>query len=188
MNLLYLKTSQEWRDWLASEYDKEKEVWLIFYKKETGIQSIDYEAAVEEALCYGWIDSIIKKIDDARYARKFTPRNENSKWSESNKNRVERLIESGRMTQTGMLLINQAKESGQWDQTDRPVLSFEPPEEFLEALKQNNPAKEYFENLAATYQKQFIGWINMAKRPETREKRIRESLQLLEKGEKLGLR
>ena len=188
MNMLYLETSQEWRDWLASRYDKEQEVWLIFYKKGTGIQSIDYEAAVEEALCYGWIDSIIKKIDESQYARKFTPRNEDSKWSETNKKRVERLLKSGRMTQAGMLLIEKAKESGQWDQSERPVISYDPPEALLKALKQNNKAKDFFEDLAPTYQKQFIVWINIAKRPETREKRIREFIQLLEKGEKLGLR
>jgi uncharacterized protein YdeI (YjbR/CyaY-like superfamily) len=188
LNSLNFKTSQEWRNWLASRHDKEKEVWLIFYKKETGIQSINYEAAVEEALCFGWIDSIIKKIDDSKYARKFTPRNNSSKWSQINKKRIEQLIKNRRMTQAGMLLVDNAKKSGQWDKSDKPIISFDPPEDFLQALKQNNNAKVFFENLAATYQKQFIVWINIAKRPETRENRIRESIHLLEKREKLGLR
>ena len=105
MKQLFFQTLAEWRDWLAKNYNKESVLWLIFYKKETGISSIDYESAVEEALCYGWIDSIIKKLDESRYARKFTPRKDSSKWSEINKNRVARLIKNGRMTKIGLAKI-----------------------------------------------------------------------------------
>jgi len=92
MKLLYVKTAQEWRKWLSHNHDTETEVWLVFFKKETGEPSLQYESSVEEALCFGWIDSIIKKLDDNRYVRKFTPRKNSSKWSELNKKRVARLI------------------------------------------------------------------------------------------------
>lgn len=189
MNSLYFKTPQEWRAWLQSNHDKEAEVWLIFYKKETGKTSLDYEAAVEEALCFGWVDSLIKKIDEEKYARKFTPRKDDSNWSALNKRRVKRLMKSGRMTPVGLAKVEAAQKSGHWDQPQRkPAISFDPPEDFKKALDQNKKAKEFFEQLAPTDQKQFIVWIRVAKRPETKNRRIRESVQLLEKGEKLGLR
>lgn len=188
MKQLYFKTSQEWREWLANNNDKETEIWLIFFKKNTGKQSIEYESSVEEALCFGWIDSLIKKIDESKYARKFTPRKDNSKWSESNKKRVERLINNQRMTDIGLAKIETAKKNGQWDKPDRQDISFDIPEEFNKALDKNNVAKEYFEQLAPTYRKQFIGWIVVTKRPETKAKRIKESIRLLAKGQKLGLK
>ena len=188
MKQLYLKTAYEWREWLHNNHDKETEVWLIFFKKETGEPSIEYESAVEEALCFGWIDSIIKKIDDEKYARKFTPRKDNSKWSELNKKRVARLIENNRITDIGMAKVEKAKCNGQWDKPDRPNIQFNIPKIFQVALDQNRKAKENYEQLAPTYQKQYIGWIVVAKRQETKEKRIKESIELLEKGKKLGLK
>ncbi len=185
MKSLYFKTPREWRTWLQSNHDKETELWLIFYKKGTR-PTLDYESAVEEALCFGWIDSIIKKIDESKYARKFTPRKKTSKWSPSNKKRVERLIESGRMTSAGMVKIKAAKTSGRWEEIDRPTINYDLPEDFIKALNQNKKAKEFFEQLALAFKKQFIAWIKMAKRQETIENRIRESIRLLEKGEKLG--
>ena len=108
MKSRYFKAPKEWRTWLKSNHDKETELWLIFYKKHTR-PTLDYESAVEEALCYGWIDSIIKKIDESRFARKLTPRKNRSKWSPSNKKRVEGLIKSGRMTNVGLLKIKAAQ-------------------------------------------------------------------------------
>jgi uncharacterized protein YdeI (YjbR/CyaY-like superfamily) len=98
MDLNYSKTPAEWREWLQNNHDRSAGIWLVFHIKESGLPSIDYEDAVNEALCFGWIDSIIKKIDSKQYARKFTPRNDNSIWSESNKVRIEKLIHSGQMT------------------------------------------------------------------------------------------
>lgn len=184
---LYFKTRLEWRTWLKSNHDKETELWLIFYKKNTK-PTLDYEFAVEEALCFGWIDSIIKKIDETRFVRKFTPRRNNSNWSPSNKKRVERLIKNDQMTQAGLLKIKVAQKNGRWDETDRPIINFDPSENFIKALNDNKKAKEFFEQLAPAFQKQFIAWIRVAKRQETIEKRIGESIKLLEKGEKLGLR
>ena len=189
MKTVEAKNRAEWRSWLAANHDKEMEAWLVYYKKGTRVTGIDYESSVEEALCYGWIDSIIKKIDETKYARKFTPRKDNSKWSPSNKKRVEKLLKEGLMTEYGLQKIAIAKQSGMWDAPDqRPKLTFEMSAEFAEALRKNKWAQETFNNLTPTYQKQYLGWIEVAKRPETRKKRIEESIRLLTEGQKLGLK
>jgi uncharacterized protein YdeI (YjbR/CyaY-like superfamily) len=163
MKTVETKNRAEWRAWLAANHDKETEVWLVYDKKETGKSCVDYEASVEEALCYGWVDSIIKKLDETKYARKFTPRKDDSKWSPSNKKRVEKLIREGLMTEHGLQKVEAAKRSGKWDAPDqRPELSFEIHPKFAEALKKNRQAKETFENLAPTSQKQYLGWIEVA--------------------------
>lgn len=189
MKTVEAKNRTEWRDWLSEHHDKDAEIWLVYYKKGIGIAGVDYESSVEEALCYGWVDSIIKKIDETKYARKFTPRKDDSKWSPSNKRRVKKLLKEGLMTKHGLQKIEAAKQSGQWATPDqRPELTFEMSAEFAEALKKNRQAQETFENLAPTYQKQYLGWIEVAKRPETKQKRIEEAIQLLLEGKKLGLR
>jgi uncharacterized protein YdeI (YjbR/CyaY-like superfamily) len=186
--MLYITNRDEWNKWLSKNHKAEKEVWLVFFKKETGKPSIEYESAVEEALCFGWIDSVVKKIDDSKYARKFTPRKDKSNWSELNKRRAEKMIREGRMTELGLAKIETAKKSGNWDKAERPDISFDLPPEFEKALAQNKKAKEHFGKLASTYQKHYIGWIAVAKRQETKLKRIKESITLLENGKKLGLK
>ena len=188
MKQLCVKSRAEWRSWLPRNHDKESGVWLVFFKKETRRVSIDYDASVEQALCFGWIDSIIKKLDETRYMRKYTPRKDNSRWSAMNKKRVEKMKKKGQMTEFGEQKIKAAKQLGNWNNITRPRLSFKMDAEFQDALNSNQKARIYFETLAQTYQKQYIGWIEVAKRPETKKKRIKESIFLLEKGEKLGLR
>jgi len=140
-------------------------------------------------LCYGWVDSIIKKLDDMKYARKFTPRRESSRWSSSNKKRVEQLIRDGVMTEYGLQKMEAAKRTGNWDNSvKKPELTFDMPAKFTEALRKNKRAKKTFEKLVPTYQKQYLGWIEVAKRPETREKRIKKSIRLLAEGKILGLK
>lgn len=188
MKRICVTTAGAWRAWLRSNHDSERGVWLIFYKKETGRPTLAYEAAVEEALCYGWIDSTVKSIDNERYARKFTPRKEKSNWSDLNKKRATRLIKNKRMTRIGMRLIEAAKESGLWDRPDRPAPRVDMPREFQNALKNNRLALREFEKLAPSHQKRYIMWVGTAKRPETRAKRIAESIELLERGKKLGMK
>jgi uncharacterized protein YdeI (YjbR/CyaY-like superfamily) len=188
MKQKHFNSSQEWREWLARNHGKEREIWVIFYKKDSGKPSMDYESAVEEALCFGWIDSIIRKIDDITYVRKFTPREDKSRWSKTNRNRAEKLISRNRMTDIGLAKIMTAKRNELWDAPVRPEISFDLPDDFTQALMKNKSAQDYFEQLAPTYQKQFIGWITAAKRPQTKEKRIEESIRLLNKGQKLGVR
>ncbi len=188
MKQVYLKTRDEWRTWLSKHHTTDTYVWLVFFKKETGKPTIEYDASVEEALCFGWVDSIIKKIDTERYVRKFTPRKLESLWSDSNKKRVKKMIAQGRMTEFGLARIAEARQSGLWYKSPRPNISFEIPEEFDRALQQNKKAQQFFEQLAPSYQRQYIGWITVAKRLETKEKRIKESVALLERGEKLGMK
>jgi uncharacterized protein YdeI (YjbR/CyaY-like superfamily) len=188
LNELYFTSRNEWRQWLKKNHSKYTGIWFIYYKDHTGKPSIPYEDSVEEALCFGWIDSIIKKIDDDRYARKFTIRKNDSKWSELNKRRVNKLIKSGLMTEAGMQKINAAKSSGNWEKVIRIPPFEDPPPEFQAALEKNDLARNNFFNLANSYRRQYIGWISTAKKEETRNKRLIEAIKLLEKNQKLGLR
>jgi len=162
-------------------HDRSAGIWLVFYKKHTGKPAIEYDAAVEEALCFGWIDSIIRKLDEERYARKITPRKADSRWSALNKKRAEKMIEQGLMTAPGRARINEAKRSGLWDRSARSAVSLDMPEEFEHELRHNTEAGKVFRQLAPSYQRQCTGWIAAAKRRETREKRIQEAIALLKR-------
>ena len=189
MKMLELTTREDWREWLAENHDRESEVWLIYYKQATGRPSIPYGASVEEALCFGWVDSLIKRIDDQKYARKFTPRKDESAWSAVNKQRVEKMMREKRMTAYGLRKVEIAKRLGHWDDpVKKPKIDLEMTEAFAEALNNNPQAEKHFNALAPTYQKQYLTWIAVAKRPQTKRKRIEESIQLLSEGKKLGLR
>ena len=188
MKQLYVTNRDEWRNWLSENHAAEAGIWLVFYKKETSRPTIAYEAAVKEAICFGWIDSIIKKIDAARYARKFTPRSDKSKWSPLNKKRASKMIKEGRMTEVGLAKIKTAKKTGLWNIDALPRISLDVPPEFAKALARNKKAKGNFDKLAPTYRKHYIGWIAVAKRQETKKRRIDESIALLEQGKKLGLK
>ena len=141
MEKLYFQNANDWRKWLEQNHHESSGIWLVFYKKESGKPTLDYDEAVEEALCFGWIDSIIKNVDEQQYLRKFTPRKVESKWSDLNKKRVEKMIKLGRMTKTGAAKIEVAKKSGRWDKPDRPVISIKMPKEFRLALGKNRKAK-----------------------------------------------
>lgn len=190
MKTLQLETRGAWRAWLAKHHESETEIWLIFLKAHTGHSTVSYSDTVEEALCFGWIDSLIKRLDDDRYARKFTPRRAGSAWSEANKKRVEKMLADGRMTDAGLALVNEAKVSGEWDcKRSRPsILTDELPVEFSDALEAHPTAFRGFNALAPTYQKQYIVWIATAKRIETRQRRTREAIEKLARGERLGLK
>ena len=185
---LYVTNRDEWRAWLRNNHTSQKEIWLIYYKKNTGRPSIPYSDSVEEALCFGWIDSLIKKLDDERYARKFTPRKEESSWSSANKRRAEKMIKTGKMTEAGLLRITGAKRSGEWYKTTRARTELTVPAYVEAALGKNKKALENFNKLAPSYKRHYVGWIASAKREETRARRLTEALRLLEKNEKLGMK
>lgn len=185
---LYVPNRDEWRQWLEQNHDTEKEVWLIYYKKHTGKHGIPYDDAVEEALCYGWIDSIIKRIDDETFCRKFTPRKDTSQWSEANKKRVEKMIREGKMTEIGLAKIEAAKRTGKWEKPVTSRQEFKMPPELIEALATNKEAGENFDKLAPSHQRQYIGWVASAKKEETRKKRVKEAIELLEQNRKLGMK
>ena len=177
-----------WRAWLAQNHATAKEMCLIFYKRHTGKPGLTYVEALEEALCFGWIDGIVKRIDDEKHTIRFSPRRKNSIWSEQNKKRVSRLMKEGRMAEAGMAKVNEAKENGQWDQaTVREEISLVPPE-LTAALARNAAARLNFEKLAPCYRKQFIYWVGIAKRDETRHKRVAEVVRLLADNKKLGIK
>ena len=185
---LYVTNRDDWREWLRKNYETEKEIWLIYYKKHTGKPSVPYNDSVEEALCFGWVDSIIKKIDDEKFARKFTPRKSESKWSEANKKRAGKMIKEERMTTSGLTKIRKAKKSGEWFKIPPARKALVIPQYVKEALAKNKKALENFNNLAKSYKRQYVGWISSAKKKETRKRRLTEAVSLLEKNEKLGMK
>ena len=185
---LYFIDRDKWREWLSENHAESAGIWMVFYKKATSKPTIPYDAAVEEALCFGWIDSIIKRIDDEKYVRKFTPRKDKSDWSALNKKRVAEMIKAGRMTEAGLAKIRAAKKNGCWNRDGKTPRSLEMPSEFAEALASNKKARENFEKLAPTYRRHYLGWIAAAKRRETIKRRIDESIALLERGGKLGMK
>jgi len=185
---IYLKTRSEWREWLRQNHEGKPGICLVFYKKATGEPTLEYGESVEEAPCFGWVDNIIKKLDDKRYVRKFTPRRPDSRWSDSNKNRVEKLIRPGLMAPAGLKKIEFAKSSGMWNKSHRQKISTAIPPDFPLALNQSPNVLPFYRQLAPSYQKQYIGWILAAKRSETKIRRITEAVLLLENGERLGMK
>ena len=182
LRTLEVANRQQWRTWLEKNHTSSPGVWLVFYKDHARVKSVEYEDSVREALCFGWIDSLIKRIDDDRYARKFTPRQPTSRWSDSNRKRWAELRATGLLSASGMAAAPTRNSYG-----PRPLVS-ELPTYIQRALKENPTAWAFFQKLAPTYRRNFVMWIHSAKRAETREKRIRESITLLETGQKLGLK
>jgi uncharacterized protein YdeI (YjbR/CyaY-like superfamily) len=189
VKMLCLTDRDAWRAWLAENHDRESEVWLVHSKVRTGKPRIAYEDAVEEALCFGWIDSIVRRLDDESYAQKFTPRKARSMWSESNRRRVAKLIREGRMTRAGMATLptpaNATHETGaEAARRGEPSLSAG----LLRELRANRRAWAFFRGLAPSYRRNYIRWVMSAKRDETRLRRLREAIDLLAQGRKLGLK
>ena len=189
MKKLDVRTRAAWRRWLAKNHAKEAEIWLVFHKKHTGIDCVPYEDSVEEALCFGWVDSLIKQLDANRYARKYTPRKATSLWSESNKVRAEKMIREGLMTEVGHALIEAAKTSGEWKQKrQRPTFAAnEMPIERRAALNTNAKAAKNFAALPPSHQRNYLHWISDAKKAETRQRRAQQALAMLQRGERLTI-
>jgi uncharacterized protein YdeI (YjbR/CyaY-like superfamily) len=182
LTTLHIRSRQQWRTWLAKHHASSAGVWLVRYKAHTGVKSIPYEDTVREALCFGWIDSLIKRLDSDRYALKVTPRQPTSKWSDINRKRWAELEAAGLLTAAGL-----AAAPTNNSYAPRPVIP-DLPVYIAKELKANFKAWESFRELAPTYRRHFVVWIHTAKRQETRERRIRESIRLLAAGKKLGLK
>jgi uncharacterized protein YdeI (YjbR/CyaY-like superfamily) len=178
-----------WTGWLEEHHDQKDGIWLVFKKKGSGPVPFSYPEALEEALCYGWVDSLLKSIDEHEYMRKFSPRKPSSTWSELNKKYVARLTGEGRMKPPGLKAVELAKKNGMWDKgVQPPQVDDSLPGALLRAFEAHPRAREHYFRLAARHQKQYNIWINMAKRPETVQKRVDEAISLLEEGRELGLR
>lgn len=182
-NSFHPKTRDEWREWLGEHGKREEGVWLISYKKATGKPRMEVGEAVEEALCFGWVDSKPAKLDDERSMLYFAPRKAGSGWSRLNKERVERMVVAGKMMPAGWAKIEAAKEDGSWSRLDA-VENLEIPPDLAEALAQYPDAPRYFEAFPRSVKRSILEWIVHAKRPATREKRIEETARLAAENER----
>ena len=179
---LDMRTRAAWWRWLAQHHASSPGVWLIRHKRHSAVTSMPYEDVVDEALCFGWVDSLIKRLDDDRYAIKVTPRSRTSKWSDSNRKRWRQLKAAGRLAPPGLAAAPTANRYA-----PKPAIP-ELPAYIAKAFKASLRAWRHFQALARSYRRDFVVWIHIAKRSETRERRIRESLRLLSAGKKLGLK
>jgi uncharacterized protein YdeI (YjbR/CyaY-like superfamily) len=168
---------KKWRAWLEKNHARSPGVWLVFYKKTSGKPTVRYDEAVEEALCYGWIDSLMKPVDEERYRQLFTPRKYKSRWSKPNKERVARMIAVGLMTEVGMKKIREAKRNGSWTSREAPDSLVVPPD-LRKALNADKRARDNFERIPPGRKRQLLGWIHDAKRPETRRRRIAQVVEV----------
>jgi uncharacterized protein YdeI (YjbR/CyaY-like superfamily) len=167
------KSRAEWREWLMQHHESDDAVWLVYHKKNSGIPRVAYKEAVEEALCFGWIDSRSKPIDEATYMQFFCKRKPVGTWSKINKQSILRLTEQGLMTQAGLDVIETAKQNGSWVILDE-VEELLVPEELQKALDAEAGAATYFDALSRSDKRAMLQWLVLAKRPETRRKRIDE--------------
>jgi uncharacterized protein YdeI (YjbR/CyaY-like superfamily) len=181
------KNCDVWRAWLEKNHARANELWLVFYKKNSGKPTVSYDEAVEEALCFGWIDGLTKGIDEEKFAQRFSPRRSGSVWSESNKKRVAKMIAQGRMMPVGLAKIEEAKQNGEWDKATVREDTTIVPHELKRALAADQIARQNFEKLAPSHKRQYIYWITEAKRDETRQRRIEKTVQMLKENQKLGI-
>lgn len=186
LNPLRFLDSHTWRAWLEEHHVQEREAWLLIPKSQSHEQGITLREAIEEALCFGWVDSLMQPIDAGTYALRFTPRKPKSIWSKVNRDRVEQLISQGKMTEAGLAKVREAQASGEWDMALRREDTSVLPDELAGALAARPDIQAKFEALPRSQKKVFLNWINAAKTDPTRQRRIREMLEMLEQGRRLG--
>jgi uncharacterized protein YdeI (YjbR/CyaY-like superfamily) len=175
----YPKSRQEWREWLQVNHATKQSVWLIYYKKKSNLPTVLYNDAVDEALCFGWIDSKAKPIDEDKYMQFFTKRKHKSIWSKINKEKIERLTKEGLMTKAGFEIMEIAKHNGSWtilDEAEALVI----PDDLDQEFQKRPSAKAYFFGLSRSDKRNILQWLVLAKRQETRDKRIVEVITLAE--------
>lgn len=168
-----------WRKWLDENHSEKKEIWLMIYKKHVDTRSISYEEAVEEALCYGWIDGILKRIDDEKHVIRFSPRRKNSIWAESNLDRVEKLIAEGRMKEPGLEIFNARDKEKIPPSVKYRGNEVRVPGYFEEILREDHEVWERFSSMAPSHKNQYIGWVDTAKKEETRLRRARKAVEMI---------
>lgn len=183
-NQLYFTEGKDWRNWLAKNHAKEKEAWLVFYRKSSGKERLSYNTSVEEALCYGWIDSTLKRIDDEKFAQRFTPRRKTSVLSEMNKERIRRLIKAKKMTNVGLKAVAHAFDE-QKDKTEKLFVA----KDILKALKADKDAWNNFQNLPEGYKKVRIAFIEGRRRhgDEFFQKSLQYFVKMTAKNKKFGM-
>ncbi|WP_317165864.1 YdeI/OmpD-associated family protein [Spirosoma arboris] len=172
-NIFSPANRQEWRQWLEENHSRETSVWLLFYKKSAKIATLTWAEAVEEALCFGWIDSLAKPFDEERYMQFFSRRKPKGVWSKINKANVQKLIDAGLMTKAGFDIIEVAKQNGSWtilDDVEELII----PADLAKALADKPNANAFFQKLSRSDKRNLLQWLVLAKRPETRQKRVNE--------------
>jgi len=175
------QSRKAWRDWLERHHDTAKEIWLVFSKRTAGAAAFGYREALLEALCFGWIDGVRQRLDDAKYAQRFSPRTRRSRWSSVNLSLARELQAEGRMAPSGLAALDQAVHPP--EASTGPL----PPEGFMAALRADPVALMAFERLPASHQRRYVGWVSAAKRDATRQGRIAEAIALLRQNKRLGL-
>lgn len=168
----HFKDRNEWHKWLEKHHDKETGIWLVHFRKHSDKPGLRYEEALEEALCFGWIDGQLKKLDEEKFKLRYSPRRPKSPWSRINREKAEKLIQSGRMAAAGLARIEEAKKSGLWQRAYTNKTREKMPSDLKAALRRNKAAWENFRKFANTYRNMYIGWVVGAKTAETRKKRI----------------
>ncbi|MES2554606.1 MAG: YdeI/OmpD-associated family protein [Bacteroidota bacterium] len=181
--LFYPTNPEEWRNWLQENHVEKQSVWLVMYKKQSGVPTVSWSEAVDEALCFGWIDSTKRSLDSERSIQYFTKRKAVSTWSKINKAKIEELVKNGRMTEAGLRIIEIAKQNGSWTILDE-VEELIVPDDLEQALAAKTGATEFFLSLSKSMKKQLLYWIVSAKREETRNNRIVEIVENAEQGKK----
>jgi len=176
-NRLSFTNREDWRGWLKENYDKESFVWLLLYKKKFRKKGISLEDAVEEAMCFGWIDGKLKRVDTEKFILRFSPRKAKSVWSKINKERAERLMKSGKMAAAGLVKVQEAKKNGLWDNAYTNKTKEVIPLDLKEALMKEEKAWDNFQRFANSYRNMYVGWVNNAKTAETRMKRIKKIVE-----------
>jgi uncharacterized protein YdeI (YjbR/CyaY-like superfamily) len=184
LKLLSFKSPAEFRSWLEEHHADSDGVWLRIFKKDLDKPSITYAEALDQALCYGWIDGQKKALDELSWIQRFTARRAKSGWSKLNTEHVERLIKSGQMTRAGLEPVEAAKADGRWQAAYDSSRNAAPPEDFLKALGKDKKAKTFFETLNRANIYAIVYRLQTAKKPETREKRMKTILEMLSRGEK----
>jgi uncharacterized protein YdeI (YjbR/CyaY-like superfamily) len=181
--IVFAKDRDEWRGWLQTHHDQEAGIWLGFYKKGSGQESVSYEQAVEEALCFGWIDSTLKPGDERVYYQRFSPRRSKSAWSEINKRRAARLQRAGRMTPAGLAKINFPLDEIDPDQELPPESDL--PEHIAQVLLANPPAWDNLQAMSPSVRRAYRSFLISAKKPETLAKRLERAVELLKDNKRL---
>ena len=184
--ILPFENKKKWADWLARQHNKSTGVWLKLAKKNSGIPSITYDEALEVALCYGWIDGQKGSFDEQYWLQKFTPRGPKSIWSKINTEKAEKLIAGGKMNPAGLRAIEAAKQDGRWAAAYASQKHSSIPEDFQAALEKNPKARTFFATLKSAERYSFLFRIQTAKKPETRARRIRQFIEMLEKSERIS--
>ena len=171
-----MKDRAAWRTWLERNHESEKEIWLVYAKKHSKMKSVSYEEAVEEAICFGWIDGQVRTVDEDRFTQRFSPRTKKSRWSELNIGRAKKMIDAGLMTDAGRAIFDDAMKQ---ERTVPSLTSYSIPDELEAALAFSPVALRNCQNMASTHRLMYAAWVSSAKRPETRQKRAEKSIELL---------